>query len=111
MTYFGDHMPYPSCSHRKDDGVPCGSPALHGQKCCYLHTRQRRDAIYRSRAHRRRYERRFTLPALDNPRAIQDLLWQVAGALAADTIDYRRASGMLSAVHTAPAELRRPPQW
>jgi hypothetical protein len=46
-------MPCPICRHRKYDGVLCGSPALHGQKFCYFHPRQRQDATYGARSHRR----------------------------------------------------------
>jgi hypothetical protein len=27
------------CQHRKEDGIPCYSPALHGQGYCYFHLR------------------------------------------------------------------------
>jgi hypothetical protein len=42
---------------------------------------------------------------------IQHLLSQVAGALASDTIDYRRASAMLTALRLASFELRNPREW
>ena len=25
------------CAHLKSDGLPCGSPALRGQRLCYFH--------------------------------------------------------------------------
>jgi len=104
-------MSCPTCSHRKADGVLCGSPALHGQRFCYFHTRQRRDATYGARARRRHSTLRFDLPPLDDMRAIQGLLSQLVGALAADTIDYRRATAMLSALRFASSELRNPREW
>ena len=104
-------MSCPICCHRKDDGTRCGSPALRGQKVCYFHTRQRRDAIYGARARRRRYECQFTLPALDDPRTIQRLLSQIFGALITDTIDYRRATAMLAALRMAMNELYNPREW
>lgn len=32
----------PICKHIKDDGIPCGSPALRGRTLCYHH-----DLLYR----------------------------------------------------------------
>ena len=104
-------MSCPTCCHRKDDGILCGSPALHGQKFCYFHSRQRREAIYGARAHRRHSTVRFALPPLDDPYVIHDLLEQLMFALASDTIDYRRASAMLSALRFASSELRNPMGW
>ena len=104
-------MPYPTCNFLKYDGVLCGSPAMRGTDYCYFHTRQLQSAYYGARAHRRRYETRFTLPALDTPETILAMLNQVAQALAADTIDYRRASAMISALRMASAELRNPIRW
>ena len=104
-------MPYPTCNFLKYDDVLCGSPALHGKEYCYFHHRQMHDAMYGARAHRRRYEVRLDLPALDDPRSIHHVLCQVFAALSADTIDYRRASAMLSALRFASAELRNPTQW
>jgi len=104
-------MAYPTCNFLKYDGVLCGSPALRGREYCYFHHHQIHDAAYGARARRRRYEVRFTLPALEDPCVIQDLLSQVAGALAADTIDYRRANAMISALRMASTELRNSKGW
>jgi hypothetical protein len=100
-------MPCATCSHRKDDGVLCGSPALHGGKYCYFHTRQLISDYYGARARRRSSTCRFALPPLDDLRTINHLLWQVANAVASDTIDYRRADAMLTALRMASAELHR----
>jgi hypothetical protein len=101
-------MPCPTCNFLKYDNVLCGSPAMRGQDYCYHHHRQMRDAMYGARAQRRRYEVRLDLPALDNFPAIHRMLSQVLAALAADTIDYRRASAMISALRFASAQLRNP---
>ncbi len=104
-------MPYPTCNFIKYDDVLCGSPALRGQDYCFHHTRQIHDAYYGARARRRRSEVQFTLPALDDFESIHETLQWVADSLAADTIDYRRASAMLTALRMASAELRNPTQW
>ena len=75
-------MPYPPCSHRKDDGVLCGSPALRGAEYCYVHIRERFAAYYGASARRRPSGCRFDLPLLDDRRAILSMLSQVAQALA-----------------------------
>jgi hypothetical protein len=104
-------MSYRTCSFIKHDDVPCGSPALRGGHYCFHHNRQITDACYGARAHRRRYEVRFDLPALDNRRDIQDMLNYVFAHLCADTIDYRRADAMLRAIRMAERELDHPTQW
>lgn len=104
-------MPYPTCSFIKHDDVPCGSPALRGGDYCYFHTRQITDAGYAARVRRRRHECRFTLPALDDRRAIQEMLNQLLDALCTDTIDYRRADAMLKALRMAERELSHPSEW
>ena len=104
-------MSCPTCSHRKADGILCGSPALHGQRFCYFHTRQRREAIYGARARRRHSEVRFTMPPLDDFQSIHEMLQVVFDALCTDTIDYRRASAMLSTLKFASNELRNPSGW
>ena len=100
-------MPCPTCSHRKIDGVPCGSPALHGGKYCYFHTRQLICAYYGARARRRSSTTRFALPPLDDFRTINYMLWKVGNAIASNTIEPRRADAMISALRMASAELRR----
>ena len=104
-------MSCPICSYLKPNGVRCGSPAQHGHNYCYFHTREHRTAMDGARARRRYSTVRFDLPPLDDMNVIQDLLSQVAGALASDTIDYRRASAMLTALRLASFELRNPQEW
>jgi hypothetical protein len=101
-------MPYTTCSHRKRDGVLCGSPALRGEKYCFFHTRELHDAIFGAQVRRRRSACRFALPPLDDPRVIQDLLSQILAGLCDDTIDYQRATAMLPALRLASNELRNP---
>jgi hypothetical protein len=49
--------------------------------------------------------------ALDDFQSIHEMLQEVVGALCSDTIDYRRASAMLTALRMASAELRNPTMW
>jgi hypothetical protein len=104
-------MPYPTCNFIMYDGVLCGSPALHGRTYCYHHTRQMISACYGARAHRRRYELRLDLPLLEDRRAIQHMLSQVVGALGANTIHYRRAAAIVTALRLALSELNRAEEW
>jgi hypothetical protein len=36
-------MSYRTCDHLKEDGVLCGSPALHNHNFCYFHLNARAD--------------------------------------------------------------------
>lgn len=104
-------MPYPTCSFIKYDGILCGSPALRGGDYCYFHTRQMASARLVARDHRRRYELRLALPPLGDRRAIQDMFSQVVAALGANTIDYRRAAAIVTALRLALSELNRAEGW
>ena len=46
-------MSIPLCGHLKQDGVPCGSPALHGKKLCYFHLREHKRSQYAAAVIRR----------------------------------------------------------
>jgi hypothetical protein len=101
-------MPCPTCSHRKADGVLCGSPALRGQTLCYFHHRghQRREQLARVR--RRAETLRLHLPPLDTLWGVQVALAEVIDALAAHRIDPERAGAILFALQQASLHLREP---
>lgn len=74
---------------------------MHGARYCYFHTRQLISGYFGARARRRRSTCRINLFPLDDRRATQHMLSQLAGALASNTIDYRRADAMLKALRMA----------
>jgi hypothetical protein len=80
---------------------------MHDARYCYFHTKQIISGYFGARARRRRYQTRFELPLLNDRAAILDMLNQVAQALCHDTIDYKRAAAMISALRLATTELDR----
>ena len=89
-------MSYTTCSHRKPDGVLCGSPALRGQKLCYFHQRDHQRSLQLARIRRR--AETLHLPPLETLQQIQVALVEVIDALAANRIDPERASALLFAL-------------
>ncbi|MGA1980899.1 MAG: hypothetical protein ABSG84_00390 [Acidobacteriaceae bacterium] len=101
----------PLCSHvfPATDAAPthlCGSPALRGQSFCFYHhptrphapSRNQRRASIRAR---RLARRSFTLPPPTTRDELQRSLGQLIRLIAADQIDLRRASILLTALQTA----------
>jgi hypothetical protein len=100
-------MSCPTCSHRKSDGILCGSPALRGKKLCYFHQRDQVCVQQLARVRRRAETLRLHLPPLETPQDLQVALFEVLDALAADRIEPRRASALLFALQQAATVLRQ----
>jgi hypothetical protein len=83
------------CSHIKVNGIPCGSPALHGEVFCYFHQRMIRGVRTpdKSRLH--------PVALIEDGFGIQASLMEVINALIRNTIDFRRAQLVLRALHIA----------
>jgi hypothetical protein len=93
---FGAPMsPTNTCTHIKVNGVRCGSPSLRGERFCYFHQRMTRGVRTppQSRLH--------PIALIEDPQAIQVSLMEVINALMRDTIDIRRATLILRALHIA----------
>ncbi len=101
-------MPCPTCSHRKADGILCGSPALHGKQFCYFHQRDLDRTQQRSRLRRRIESVQFHFPPLETLMDVQIALFDVMEALAANCIEPRRASALLFALQQTSMHLRPP---
>ena len=99
-------MSYTTCSHRKPDGVLCGSPALRGQKLCYFHQRDHQRSQQLARLRRRAETLR--LPSIETLQDVQVALAEVIDALAANRIDHKRASALLFALQQASLQHRVP---
>ncbi|HME57923.1 MAG TPA: hypothetical protein VKF63_06265 [Terracidiphilus sp.] len=104
-------MPYATCDHLMEDGLFCSSPALRNQRFCYFHFNVRARRVQMARSRRNGESCRLHLPVLDNMHAVQAALQQVGDALAADRIDYKRASGMLYMLQQAAANLNNTREW
>ena len=89
------------CTHVKVTGVPCGSPALRGERFCYFHQRMMRGVATPTNS------RLHPVALIENEEAIQVSLMEVINALARNTIDLRRADLMLKALFIAVKNSRR----
>ena len=101
-------MSCPTCSHRKADGIVCGSPALRGQKLCYFHERDHQRQQQIARIRRRAETLRLHLPPLETVLDVQAALVEVIDALADHRIDPKRASTLLFALQQASGHFRQP---
>jgi len=84
-----------SCTHIKISGVRCGSPSLRGEQFCYYHQRMHRGVRTppQSRLH--------PLACIEDKESIQAALAEVINALLRNTIDMKRATLILRALHIA----------
>jgi hypothetical protein len=84
-----------SCTHIKISGVRCGSPSLRGEQFCYYHQRMHRGVRTppQSRLH--------PLACIEDKESIQTALAEVINALLRNTIDMKRATLILRALHIA----------
>jgi hypothetical protein len=84
-----------SCTHIKISGVRCGSPSLRGERFCYYHQRMHRGVRTppQSRLH--------PLACIEDKESIQAALAEVINALLRNTIEMKRATLILRALHIA----------
>ncbi len=84
-----------TCTHIKVNGVPCGSPALRGEVFCYFHQRMIRGVATppKSRLH--------PIALIEDEEGIQASLMEIINALVRNTIDFKRAQLILSALRIA----------
>ena len=84
------------CHHPKSNGQPCASPAVTGQTLCFFHARSQARTPAAPEA-----EAPLHLPALDSPAAVLAALSELTLAIAANTIDLKRANLLLRALSLA----------
>jgi hypothetical protein len=84
-----------TCTHIKISGVRCGSPSLRGERFCYYHQRMHRGVRTppQSRLH--------PIACIEDKESIQSALAEVINALLRNTIDMKRATLILRALHIA----------
>jgi hypothetical protein len=84
-----------SCTHIKISGIRCGSPSLRGEQFCYYHQRMHRGVRTppQSRLH--------PLACIEDKESIQAALSEVINALLRNTIEMKRATLILRALHIA----------
>jgi hypothetical protein len=84
-----------TCTHIKVSGVRCGSPALRGEQFCYFHQRMHRGVRTPPQA------RLHPIANLEDEESIQSALMEVVNALMRNSIDLKRATLILRALHIA----------
>jgi|SRR5579872_1772562 len=89
------NMANSSCTHIKVTGVRCGSPALRGEQFCYFHQRVHRGVRTPPQA------RLHPIAVIEDEESIQMALMEVINALMRNTIDLKRATLILRALHIA----------
>ena len=84
-----------SCTHIKATGVRCGSPSLRGEQFCYFHQHAHRGV------RRPPQSRLHPIALIEDEESIQYALMEVINALMRNTIDYKRATLIIRALHIA----------
>ena len=84
-----------TCTHIKVTGVRCGSPALRGEQFCYFHQNAHRGV------RRPKQSRLHPIALIEDEESIQYALMEVINALMRNTIDLKRATLILRALHIA----------
>jgi hypothetical protein len=84
-----------TCTHIKVTGVRCGSPALYGEQFCYFHQHAHRGVRKPAQS------RLHPIAILEDEESIQSALMEVINALMRNTIDLKRATLILRALHIA----------
>jgi hypothetical protein len=101
-------MSYRICNFPKPDGIPCGSPALRGEKLCYYHQRDHKRREYSASAIRRADVLGPRLPRMNSLADIQAALYEVMNAIASHDVSHRRAGRILFDLEQASLPLRQP---
>ena len=84
-----------ACTHIKVTGVRCDSPALRGEQFCYFHQNAHRGV------RRPPQSRLHPIAMIEDEESIQYALMEVINALMRNTIDVKRASLIIRALHIA----------
>ena len=84
-----------SCTHIKASGVRCNSPALRGEQFCYFHQNAHRGV------RRPPQSRLHPIAMIEVEESIQYALMEVINALMRNTIDVKRATLIIRALHIA----------
>jgi hypothetical protein len=110
MSHQQETLQYRTCDHLKEDGIYCGSPALHGRNYCYYHLGLRGRRLARAQAARTGQPYRLQLPLFENMHAVQASLHEVMQSLADGLLDSKTAGLLLYGLQQAAANLNNR-QW
>jgi len=95
-----------TCNHLKEDGAPCGSPALRRKKLCYFHQRDEKNRQYAAGVIRRTDVLGPRLPHMNSLAEIQQALTTVMQAILDKSVSTRRAGRILFDLERAAIPLR-----
>ena len=99
-------MPVRTCNHLKEDGIPCGSPALRRKKLCFYHQRDFERQRYIERIFRQNDPLRSGAALPKTLLDMQVRLWEVMTALSDESLSVRRAGKLLAVLQQASIPLR-----
>jgi len=94
-----------------ETGYRCQSPAMRDRRHCFYHSNWRARRMAMARARSRGEKWWFTLPPLEDMRAVQSAIAQVIEALAAELIDLKHAQGLLNGLRLASHNFRAVKAW
>jgi len=99
-THMSNQPNVRSCTHIKVTGVRCASPAMRGEQFCYFHQRMIRGVRTppQSRLH--------PIALIEDQESVQVALMEVINALMRNSIDLKRATLILRALHIAVRNVR-----
>jgi hypothetical protein len=89
------------CSHIRENGFLCNSPALRDRDYCYFHLNIRGRGLNSARARRSREKLPLNLPFPEDMHAVQVSLHEVMLAVANRRIDLKEANTLLHGLHQA----------
>ena len=94
------------CGHLKEDGMPCGSPAIRGQRLCYFHHREQQYLLKFARDRRHAVVCDWKLPPLHTLAEIQKALHRILNELWNGRLAVERAGSLLNATQEAAIPFR-----
>ena len=104
-------MAFKTCQHIMETGYRCQSPAMRDRRHCFYHSNWRARRMAMARARSRGEKWWFTLPPLEDMRAVQSAIAQIIEALAAELIDLKHAQGLLNGLRLASHNFRAVKAW
>ena len=91
---------YRTCSHIKDDGVRCGSPAMKKHMFCFYHTRLYQHAVLPG-------DEDYRMPLLDSPQSIHLMAVHMLRSYLAGAIDHTQMADINATLRIALETQRR----
>jgi hypothetical protein len=104
-------MSVPTCTHVKQNGAFCDSPAVRGRKYCYFHLNLRGRRLKASRARRQGVNVPLDIPFPEDMYAVQISLHEITRAVLEQRIDHKSAGLALYSLQQAAANISSTLAW